>query len=145
MDEKEYIDSRVDNQITWYDRKSTINKKWHIGLRIAEIVSAALIVLFTGGLSSHPEWSVYVVSGLGVIVAIGVGITSLFHFQENWIQYRSTCETLRHEKYLYATRVTPYDVSDPFTLFVNRIESLISKEHTAWSQYIQKPKEERHG
>ena len=30
MSEKEYIESRVDDQIAWYNKKSAINKKYHL-------------------------------------------------------------------------------------------------------------------
>ena len=39
---------------------------------------------------------------------------------------------LKHEKYLYLTKCKPYDGSDAFTRFVERCESLISKEHSQW-------------
>jgi hypothetical protein len=145
MDDVEYIRDRLEPQIAWYDNKSASHKRWYVSLRVAEILSAALIVFFTGGIVVHPDWALYVVAGLGVVVAVAAGVTSLFHLQENWIQYRSTCETLRHEKYLYLTKVDPYNTADPFSLLVGRIESLISKEHTAWAQYIKKPREEDHG
>jgi hypothetical protein len=38
------------------------------------------------------------------------------------------------------TSAEPYKVDDPFGLFVQRVESLISKENTTWSQYIKSPK-----
>lgn len=73
---------------------------------------------------------------LGTAVVIIASFVSLNQYQENWIQYRATCETLRHEKYLFLTHTEPYNSDNPFPLFVQRIESLISKENTAWSQYM---------
>jgi hypothetical protein len=73
---------------------------------------------------------------LGAAVVIIASFVSLNQYQENWIQYRATCETLRHEKYLFLTHTEPYNSDNPFPLFVQRIESLISKENTAWSQYM---------
>ena len=61
-------------------------------------------------------------------------------FQEKWSEYRTTSETLKHEKYLYETKSGPYDNerTDNFKSFVVRIENLISKENSSWSQYINK-------
>jgi len=73
---------------------------------------------------------------LGLLVAIITAILGLYKFQENWIAYRTTCESLRHEKYLFLTECEPYDGDAPFKLFVQRVESLISKENTKWSDNI---------
>jgi hypothetical protein len=51
---------------------------------------------------------------------------------------------LKHEKFLFLTGAEPYNVAEPFGLFVNRVESLISKENTQWKLYMkneQKPAE----
>jgi len=63
---------------------------------------------------------------------------ALYQFQENWTAYRSTCESLKQEKYLFLTKTEPYNGSDPFPLFVQRVESILSKERTAWTQ-IKRP------
>ncbi|NBT32039.1 MAG: hypothetical protein EBT13_09110 [Rhodobacteraceae bacterium] len=49
--------------------------------------------------------------------------------------YRATCEALRHEKYAYIERAVPYDCEDDIAtrkLLVERVESLISTEHSKW-------------
>ena len=58
----------------------------------------------------------------------------LFQYQELWTGYRTTCEALKQEKYLFLTRTEPYDEIEPFPLFVQRIENLISTEHSNWIQ-----------
>jgi hypothetical protein len=133
MNENEYVDQRVQDQIDWYDRKSRAAKGWFRRLRVIEIVAAATIPL----LVSYSDWSLYVkvtVGILGIMVAVIAGLLSLHQFQENWIDYRATCESLRHEKFLFITRTGPYDGERPFPLFVQRIESLISKETSGWAQ-----------
>jgi len=84
-----------------------------------------------------------VVGFLGFIIAIIAGVVALYEFQENWVEYRTTCESLRHEKYLFLTQTEPYNVDNPFPLFVQRVESLVSTENTKWSQLIRAPKKER--
>lgn len=144
MDEKQYLDGRLEHQIAWYDKRSRQNRRWCVGLRMAEIVSAALIPLLTG-LTAGSSSSRYAVAALGVLVAIAAGALSLFRFQELWIQYRSSSETLKHEKFLFLTRTEPYSVDQPLPLLVNRTEALISREHTSWSQYIRTKGEGTHG
>ena len=134
MTPDEYITERVDDQIGWYDQKSQRAQSWFKRLRGLEIIAAGAIPLFAG-FGGGSTWSVIVVGVLGAIVAVLASLLSLNQFQENWIEYRTTCESLKHEKYLFLTKAEPYNEDDPFDLFVQRIESLISKENSAWSQY----------
>ena len=71
---------------------------------------------------------------LGVLIAVITGVSALYKFDEKWIKYRTTAESLKHEKYIYDTRVDPYDDTDPFPLLVKRVETLISQENSDWSQ-----------
>lgn len=134
MTPEEYIKKRVIDQINWYDSKSQSSQRWFKWLRGLEIVFSGAIPLFAGFGKGDP-WSILVVGILGAAVAILASLLSLNQFQENWIEYRTTCESLKHEKYLFLTKSEPYDDTDPFDLFVQRIESLISKENSGWSQY----------
>lgn len=136
MTPEEYISERVDDQINWYDKKSQRAQRWFKILRAIEIIAAGSIPLFAG-FGDGVSWSVVVAGVLGAVVAILASLLSLNQFQENWIEYRTTCESLKHEKYIFLTKAEPYSEEDPFGLFVQRIESLISKENSAWSQYTQ--------
>ena len=101
------------------------------------IVFAALIPFAAGFIDSEKMWINYLIASLGVLTAIFSGLSALFEFQEKWDEYRTTSETLKHEKYLFKTKYGPYDEDgEIFKLFVSRIENLISKENSAWSQYI---------
>lgn len=136
MNEEEYISSRVENQIGWYDRKSQNAQCWFKWLRGSEIVAAAVIPLIAG-FAKDPIPVTLIVSILGVLIAIISSIIGLNQYQENWTEYRTTCESLKHEKFLYLTKAEPYHKDEPFLLFVQRVESLISKENSAWSKYTQ--------
>ena len=102
---------------------------------VFEIFSASIIPLFAG-FGEGRQWSIFLVAILGALVAILASVLSLNQFQENWIEYRTTCESLKHEKFLFLTNTQPYDEDEPFGLFVQRIENLISKENSNWSQNI---------
>ena len=136
MNEEEYISSRVDDQIDWYDKKSKKAQCWFKWLRGAEILSAAAIPIIAG-FAKEPFPVTLVVGLLGALIAVLTSIVSLNQFQENWTEYRTTCESLKHEKFLFLTNAEPYHEEEPFRLFVQRVESLISKENSAWSQYTQ--------
>jgi len=138
MDHQKYLNDRVTDQINWYDRKSKWNKKWFMSLKVSETVLALMIPLLTGFIvadtNTNPIKITIVL--IGVIVAATANLITLFKFQENWIQYRTVAEMLKHEKFLFVTKAGPYKESNSFPLFVERIESYISKENTQWVAYV---------
>jgi uncharacterized protein DUF4231 len=149
MKPDEYIQERLQDQIDWYDQKSSENQQAFKHLRKAEIIAAALIP-FTSGLTASIKGAVIagsIATGLlGVAITIFASILALGQHQENWIEYRTTCESLKKEKFMFQTGVEPYDGEDSFTLLVQRVETLVSKENTNWAQYMMKPDEEKkHG
>lgn len=137
MNQAEYLSKRVDDQIAWYSHKSGWNQRLYKRLRAVEIVCAAAIPLLVGLVSEQAPVLKWLIGLLGVLVAIVTGIVALYRFQENWIQYRTTAESLKHEKFLFLTGTGPYAAAEPFPLFVQRIEQLISREHSSWAQYMQ--------
>ena len=139
MNEQEYLKDRVDEQINWYSNKSSTNKTFHLWSKGLIIVFAALIPFASGFLKPDTSWLNYIIATLGMLTAILTGLSALLKFQEKWTEYRTTSETLKHEKFLFVTKAGPYDnEEESFKLFVSRIENLISKENSAWSQYINK-------
>ena len=137
MKEEEYLNNRLEDQINWYSQKSLYNQKWYKMLRLIEIVSAALIP-FLSGMHSNLMYSNWLIGGLGVLIAVAAAAGALFKFHEQWIQYRTTSEQLKHEKYIYLTMTHPYDNDNRYHLLVERVENLISKENIFWSQASRK-------
>lgn len=71
--------------------------------------------------------------GGGALIVVLEGFQQLQQYQQNWTTYRSTCERLKHEKYLFAARAGPYAaVARPDALLAERVEGLVSQEHAAW-------------
>jgi hypothetical protein len=125
------ITERLEDQIRWYDTKSTTNMRWYKRLKISEIASAAVIPLLAA--SSFPR-AMIVTGILGVVVTVFEGLLQLNQYHENWIRYRSTCESLKHEKYIYLANAGPYaNVEKPRALLAERVESLVSQEHAKWA------------
>jgi hypothetical protein len=146
MDADEYLKERLEPEIAWYDKKSGKNKAWNTACRITEIVCAAIIPLLAGYAKDGAVYFSVAIGFLGLIVAGCAGIAALLNFQEQWIKYRTTTETLKKEKYFFQTRVEPYDVDDPLRVLVQRVEALVSQENTNWAQYMMKPgKSDQHG
>ena len=129
---EEYLINRVDHQIKLYSKNSKSNKTWLKSIKIVELIAAALIPLIAG-MSSGILYDKWIVGLLGVTVSILAAITSINRFQENWISYRTTAESLKHEKYLFLTKSGSYGDEYSFENFVQRIEALISKENSTWA------------
>jgi len=124
--------ARVEDQIQWYERKSRTNLRWFKVLKTSTIVVATLIPLISG--STNALTLGPIAGGLGALVAIIEGIQHLNQFQSNWMIYRSACESLRHEKFLYLASAGPYAATpNPPALLAERAESVVFQEHAKWS------------
>ncbi len=128
----DYIKYRLDDQINWYDNKAASAQRWYKVYQVAELIIAALIPLLSGYAASSTLIAVIIGVG-GALISLIEGICKLFRFHENWIEYRSTCELLRHEKYLYQMKAFPYCKEESYEqMFVKNVESLISAESSKW-------------
>jgi len=129
MSEADPTLERLEDQINWYDRKSNYSERAYKGLKVIEIVAAALVPLAAG-----LHLPAAVTGSLGVLIAVLEGLLQLNQYQHNWISYRSTCETLKHEKFLYLATAGPYSTAaTAHALLAERIESLVSQEHAKWT------------
>jgi hypothetical protein len=125
-----YLKNRYFKELEWYDKKSTQNHlAYQVFQWIAIVFSASTAVLIVIGDGPY-KWLAVVIA---VIVAISTAVTKTFKYQENWINYRTTCETLKKELHYYNAGIHGYeDAKDNEALFVDRVESLISRENTLW-------------
>jgi Protein of unknown function (DUF4231) len=127
------IMERLEDQIAWYDRKSMWNQRVYKRIKVIEILSAAMIPLIAA-LPLPDHYKAIVTGSLGVLITVLEGLLHLNQYQQNWITYRSTCEALKHEKYVYLGKASPYaGVADARALLAERIESLVSQEHAKWA------------
>jgi hypothetical protein len=124
-----YINDRVDDQIAWYDKKSVDNQRYFKRCRKIELFSAALIPFLTG-FYGDVYYGQILVGMLGLLIAIAAGFSSINGYQENWLNYRSACDCLKREKYLFLAK----DVqgTEDFQQFVSRIESILTNEQAMW-------------
>lgn len=132
MSAEDYLQTRVDDQIDWYDRKSINNQRQFKRLQLVAIIFGATIPLLTA--ISFREWETlirFVIALLGSAIAIVTGLVSLNRYQENWVKYRSCAEALRREKYHFLTRTGGYDDANT-GLLVNRCEAIMASEQSEW-------------
>ena len=134
---KSYIDGRYQDQVDWYGVKAGVNQRIYHQMQWTIIILAAVtpvLVVFVldkdlpTGLSHLPAVT-------SAVVAILTAAMKTFKYQENWISYRTTCESLRKEKHFYDADLGDYQGgadANKRAAFVNRVESLISRENSVW-------------
>lgn len=142
MKEQDYLDLRLEDQINWYDKKSKFNQKMYKRLVLIEIILSVSIPFFASYINDENPVVKVTIGIIGVSIALIAGVMNLYKFHENWISYRTTSETLKHEKYLYLTKSGIYKENEsqntPYSSLVQRVESIISKENTNWQQKTNK-------
>ncbi len=133
-----FLSERYDDQVNWYDKKSLHNQKVYKRLQWIIIIFSALTPVL---IELHIDFfKDFQLSRLAIVTSLLVTICSAaiktFKYQENWINYRTTCETLRKEKYLYQASLGDYkEAEDKEALFVGRVERVISRENTLWFEH----------
>ena len=119
---------RLETQIAWYDKKSNRNQTWFKRLKVLQILTAAAIPVAAAG-DLDPAF----LGGAGALIVVVEGLQQLQQYQQNWTTYRSTCERLKHEKYLFLAGAGPYTKAPRReALLAERVEGLVSQEHAAW-------------
>lgn len=124
--------ARLEDQIAWYDGKSRHNQRWFKRLKVCQIVLAAAIPVAVA--AKAKPWLMAVA---GALIVVLEGLQQLYQYQQNWGAYRSTCERLKHEKFLYRAAAGPYaNAARPGALLAERVEGLVSQEHAAWTAQV---------
>jgi hypothetical protein len=132
---------RLETQIKWYGGHARSNKRWYLRIKLVQIVAAAVIPVIAAA-----DLAVWIAGALGALVVVLESVQQLFQFHSNWTTYRSTAESLKHEKFLYIASAGAYATAkDPAALLAERVESRVSQEHAAWAteqQHQQKSSQE---
>lgn len=127
---KQYLKERYADQIKWYSDRATRHKRFYIVFQWGVIVFSAIVPVLV---VTVPEKHKIITAIISIILAIGTAVLKTFKYQELWINYRTISETLKKEKYFYEAGLDDYGISSaPKTLFIERVEALISRENSLW-------------
>ena len=139
---KDYLKSRYLDQIKWYSDRASRNKLFYHIFQWGVIILSATLPVIIASLPKSIQWITIVIS---IILAIGTTALKTFKFQENWINYRTISETLKKERHFYDAELDDYaEATDKESLFVERVEALISRENTLWvTTHMQKEEEDK--
>jgi hypothetical protein len=119
---------RLEDQIDWYDRRSASNQRHFKVMRAAALVLGASVPIL-----ALTDAHKFAIAAVGFALVVLEGLQQLNQYYANWISYRSTCEALKHEKFLFLAKSGPYaQAADPLVLLAERVEALVSQEHAKW-------------
>lgn len=129
----EYIRTRYKTQLNWYDERSILNKRLTYLLQIPVLILAAITPI----LATLEYKTITII--FSAFVAVGLVVLKFCKFEGLWHTYRTTCERLKMEKVHHDMLTDVYaKAENPDKLFVERVESVISKEHTIWVETVAK-------
>ena len=127
---KNYLENRYEDQLGWYSKKSKRYKRCYQWIQGAIFLLSAFLSFIVIIAPEHLGIVAFMSSTLVFLTAI----LKAFKFQEDWINYRTTAEILKREKQYYDAKIGEYGTAkNAEQLFVERIEVLMSKENTSWT------------
>lgn len=131
MSPEDYLLKRVEQYISWYDSKAVTTKAKYLRNQAAAVVGGAIVPVLV-----NIEWPhlKYLTTFISIIVVVLVALESVYHYREQWKNYRSTEQYLSREKFLYLSGEGPYkkmEQHDAFILFVERVEAAIESENAS--------------
>ena len=140
MDAEKYLQSRVNEQISWMESKSKQNQESYKRLKVMEIVAAAAIPFLAGFHQVHRSFPI-ITGLLGFFIVVIGGIQQLQRYHENWIAYRATSESLKRERILFETSTDPYQGDQRYERFIQNFEALLADENKIWKTNVGKKSE----
>ncbi len=146
---EEYLSERYLGEIGWYDARSMRNQVWYRTLQWGLILLSAstpVIIALAQKTESMPwlKTASLITAVLVAILATSLKTFKFEQFEENWLNYRTTCETLKKEIHFYRVGIDEYKNSeDKEALFVKRVEALISRENRLWLTTVKEKQDEK--
>src|SRR5258706_12706076 len=91
MQPEDYVQQRVIQFTGWYDKKAVSAKSAYLRLRTSSVVGA-LIVPIAANLNfvGYEPYKTAVITILSLLVSISVALDGVYHFWDQWRNYRST-------------------------------------------------------
>jgi len=128
---EDYIAERVNQALKYYDKAANKQKQVYLRMRAATVVGGALVPVLVN--IDLPYLNI-LTTIISLIVVLLVSLESVYHFREQWTNYRSTEQNLRNEYFLFTTKGGTYAglrENVAFKLFVDRIEEAIEAENSS--------------
>ena len=146
MKPDEYISDRLNQTLVFYDKGAVRSKNRYLRMRASTVIAGAFVPVLVN-LDQIPYVDI-LTTLISIAVVLLVSLESVFHYREQWVNYRSTEQYLRKEYFLFTAEESPYGASSPeeaFRLFVERVESAIDSENTSTLQVMTTVSEPKRG
>ena len=133
----EYVNARWLKYVEWWDDRAAVAKRKYFALRIAVVISGALIPALVGLRELHVwgdrAWIFAVASIIAsLVVAICAGVEGLFGFGDIWREKRAAAELIKSEGFSFLQLTGDYkdfkSHADAFQRFAANVEGLIRSE-----------------
>ncbi len=119
---------RLTEQLAWYDSRASSCQGAYRACKVATLIVAAVVPV-VAALQVQPA----VTASLAAVVVVLEGVQQLYQWHTNWVLYRSTAESLKHERHLYLAAAGPYAGKDRDRVLAERVEGMVSQEHAKWT------------
>jgi len=125
-----YLKNRIDDQCTWYRKKSKFNnRRFVIWSVIAVLLYLFAFALIVHGLSNYEEIGLFLSPSIFLVAASAVvGWMQIKKFNELAAAYALTAHEITLAKEKFETLVS----EEQFAETVDEIELVFSREHTQW-------------
>ena len=148
-----YIRERLDDQISWYGKKSAYNKLRFRICQFIVIVASAVIPIINLGIpiifgtnnQVAPYQALGITAILGGVITIVTALSQMDAYFETWVLYRTTGETLKRERFLYFNSAADYSSLSGEAknkLLVERVEAILSSENSKFLSLQQQAKQQ---
>jgi hypothetical protein len=139
FDPDQYIETRLKQYQGWYDRKAVSCKNRYLWMRAFTVIAGGIVPVLVNVETSinnvvHYPVMKAIITVVSLPVVVAVSLESVFHYREQWKNYRSTEQLLGHEQFEFLAKVGIYKGladQEAFHIFVERIEDAISSENAA--------------
>lgn len=99
---EEYITERLEQYQGWYDKKSVTMKTKYLRMKALSVVGGSLVPVLVN-VPFQKFWGIPVVQIVVTVISLGVVVSlsleTVFHYREQWKNYRSTEQLLGHENF----------------------------------------------
>ena len=132
MTEQDYLTKRVASQRDYFSRKPVRNKNIHFFLSISKMAISFSIPVLSLTLGNASPISI-IIAFLAAIIAFTEGLALLGRYNDNWLIYRLTNESLKKEEVLYTVKAGIYHNLEPkecFNMFVIHSSNMKWKKTT---------------
>ena len=134
-----YVLHRIEGQISYYERKSSIYKKRYFRFSIATIVLNAMIPilsLFLPDANLVPKMIITVISSITTILT---GVLAITGTKELWMRYRTNASGLTatlHQYYAQTGIFAGKTPEEAFLLMSSVCEAQMQDEYKQWDQIL---------